>query len=351
MGKKLKIQKKNSSETTPKTIDFSSLIKRTKEKLAKQNFPDITLNTIKFDINPSESDLDKQYFKKYKSYLHEEFNFKIIKMFFNYIASSKVINPTVKDNRPFLIDFLKIITNLLMNEIDLSAMAYLLEEKVKWIKENETDIMWNHLYNVCLRAKQITSSNETFELLINILDKKNPGFKAFYKKWIDLKQCKEGLKINFINEKYNELIKLDYLNQNNSRFINYNEAVNKILEFSQKPPKKTAKKKKKKITNKQENNNIYDINNTNNEFSIYNSVNQVSQLLEPNLSFHNPVSPLTLVKNNSNENLELNMQRSNNNLASSRNFNNYYNNNYFNLNMGRNDSGISFNSSFNEQNN
>ena len=255
MVKKLKTQKnKSSAETGEKTIDFSSLIDQTNKKLSKQNFADISVNTVNFDINPTSSDLEKKYQKKYATYLHEEFNFKIIKMFFNYIASSKVINPTVKDNRPFLIDFLKIITNLLMNEIDISVMSFLLEKKVKWLGQNETNLMWNHLYNVCLRAKQMTSDD--FDDLINILDSQNQGFKINYDKWVKIKNCGEDLKIDEINSEYNDLIKFNYLNQSKSMFINYNEVVNKILDFSEKPNKeeKKTRKKSKDINNDNINN-------------------------------------------------------------------------------------------------
>ena len=69
-----------------------------------------------------------------------------------------------------------------MNEIDISAMVFLLENKVKWIGENETDLMWNHLYNLCLSAKNITSSKDIFDILINILNTKNPGYFAYFNK-------------------------------------------------------------------------------------------------------------------------------------------------------------------------
>jgi hypothetical protein len=350
MGKKLKTQKKANNDSTPKSIDFSSLINQSQEKLSHQNFPAISLNTVKFNINPSGSDLEKKYHKKYTTYFHEEFNSKIIKMYFNYISSSKIINQTVKDNRPFLIDFLKIITNLLMNEIELSAMAFLLENKVKWLGPNETDLMWNHLYNVCLKAKQITSSNEIFEILINILDAQNPGFKSHYNKWVVIKNCPNDLKIDDINKVYSELMQSNYLNQNKSKFINYNEAVNQILKFSEKPVKNKKKKGRKYIGNK-EGNNIN--NNMDNVLDFPH--NQNSIFLEPNYP-----SNLNISKNASNENFELNFQKSifNNNLGlSNRNFSTYYMNNinnipnYSNLNLMKNDSGRSFNSLINDQNN
>ena len=349
MGKKLKNQKKTNSDSTPKTIDFSSLINQSQEKLSHQNFLSISLNSVKFNINPSGSDLEKKYHKKYISYFHEEFNSKIIKMYFNYISSSKIINHTVKDNRPFLIDFLKIITNLLMNEIDLSAMAFLLENKVKWLGPNETDLMWNHLYNVCLKAKQITSSDEIFEILINILETQNPGFKSCYNKWVVLKNCPNDLKIDDINKVYSELMQSNYLSQNKSKFINYNEAVNKILEFSEKPVKNKKKKGRKNIGNKEGNKD----NNTDNILEF--PRNPPSIFFDPNYP-----SNLIVSKTASNENFDLNFQRTsifNNNFGlSNRNFNNYYNNfgnipNYANLNMMKNDSGRSIGSFINDQNN
>ena len=349
MGKKLKNQKKTNSDSTPKTIDFSSLINQSQEKLSHQNFLSISLNSVKFNINPSGSDLEKKYHKKYILYFHEEFNSKIIKMYFNYISSSKIINHTVKDNRPFLIDFLKIITNLLMNEIDLSAMAFLLENKVKWLGPNETDLMWNHLYNVCLKAKQITSSDEIFEILINILETQNPGFKSCYNKWVVLKNCPNDLKIDDINKVYSELMQSNYLSQNKSKFINYNEAVNKILEFSEKPVKNKKKKGRKNIGNKEGNKD----NNTDNILEF--PPNPPSIFFDPNYP-----SNLIVSKTASNENFDLNFQRTsifNNNFGlSNRNFNNYYNNfgnipNYANLNMMKNDSGRSIGSFINDQNN
>lgn len=366
MGKKLKAQKKTSPETAPKTINFSALIKQTNEKLSNQNFPDISLNTVKFDINPASSELEKKYNKLYISYLHDEFNFKIIKMYFNYISSSKAINPTVKDNRPFLIDFLKIITNLLMNEIDLSTMAYLLEQKVKWIKENETDLMWNHLYNVCLKAKQITSSSETFDLLINILDNKNPGFKSYYNKWLVLKKCPDKIDINLINEEYNTLMKSNYLNQNNCRFINYNEIVNKILEFSEKPVKEdknSKKRNKRKLQNIINNEGFAPYGN-----NIINPGNNPDHLgNQPSLNFNPGAFPfdggeglnlgLGLPKQGSVDkfpplNIPKNNQFSNPGFGqSSRNFDYYYSGNYFNLNLSKKDSSRSFMSSLNDPNN
>ena len=343
MVKKLKTQKnKSSAEAGEKTIDFSSLIDQTNKKLSKQNFADISVNTVNFDINPTSSDLEKKYHKKYATYLHEEFNFKIIKMFFNYISSSKIMPQEVKNNQPFIIDFLKIITNLLMNEIDISTMAYLIENHVKWLDQNETDLIWNHLYNVCLKTKQITSDNEVYDLLQNILNMKNKGFISYYNKWLKIKKVPDDVNIASINEMYNELMKSNYVNQNRSKFINYNEAVDKILKFSEKQ-KKVLKPKARKLEKLDELN----LNQGNNNNSGLNIAGQFPPMLslDKNNSFNQEGSM------NFNPNSQLDIQRNNNILSLSRNGSNYLNTGYFALNMMKVDSGKSFMSSINEQNN
>jgi hypothetical protein len=263
-------------------------------------------------------------------------------MFFNYISKSEIINLSVKDNRPFLTDFLKIITNLLMNEIDISVMSFLLEKKVKWLGQNETNLMWNHLYNVCLRAKQMTSDD--FDDLINILDSQNQGFKINYDKWVKIKNCGEDLKIDEINSEYNDLIKFNYLNQSKSMFINYNEVVNKILDFSEKPNKEEKKTRKKSK----------DINNDNINNDKLNNINQLSpgQIPPPQIEFYQP-GGLSLSPAGSNENFLLNNQTYINNYFSlSRNFIGYNNSNYFsNLNLVRGDSNRSYNSNLIDPNN
>ena len=343
MVKKLKTQKnKSSAETGEKTIDFSSLIDQTNKKLSKQNFADISVNTVNFDINPTSSDLEKKYQKKYATYLHEEFNFKIIKMFFNYISSSKIMPQEVKNNQPFIIDFLKIITNLLMNEIDISTMAYLIENHVKWLDQNETDLIWNHLYNVCLKTKQITSDNEIYDLLQNILNMKNKGFISYYNKWLKIKKVPDDVNIASINEMYNELMKSNYVNQNRSKFINYNEAVDKILKFSEKQ-KKVLKPKARKLEKLDELN----LNQGNNNNSGLNIAGQ----FPPMLSLDKNNSFIKEESMNFNPNSQLDIQRNNNILSLSRNGSNYLNTGYFALNMMKVDSGKSFMSSINEQNN
>jgi hypothetical protein len=350
MVKKLKTQKnKSSAETGEKIIDFSSLIDQTNKKLSKQTFADISVNTVNFDINPTSSDLEKKYQKKYITYLHEEFNFKIVKMFFNYISFSKIIPQSVKDNRPFIVDFLKIITNLLMNELDISTMAYLIENQVKWLGQDETDLIWNHLYNVCLKTKQITSDNDISALLLNILDMKNKGFLKYYNNWIKVKKVPNDVDIKIINEMYNELMKSNYLNQNMSKFINYNEAVDKILKFSEKQ-KKEVKPKVRRIEKKIHTNAGTfnpNINTINQDSSIFQKGPFMSMYDDRNLSIQHDGSNSDFQNYDYNGSLE--MPKNNQNLLLSKTNSNYFTK-ILQLNLMKADSGRSFASSINEQN-
>ena len=269
MGKKLKILKnKESQENQKKSIDFSELLEKSELKVSQTNLENINLDPIKW-IKPektsSSKDLENNYNKYYIEYMREQFNFKIIKMFFNFIFTSKCIPIKAKDNRHFIKNFLKIIKNLLMNEIELATMAYILEEKMKWVQNQETDEIWYHIYYICLKSKELTSNDDIFNLLMDILDFNNKGFKNNYNEWNEneySKKCNDkDISIIQINQMYKTLMISNDLNQNQGKFINYNEVVNKIMEYSEKKTKykneKKVKNDKEKIDkNKSNNNNI-----------------------------------------------------------------------------------------------
>ena len=97
----------------------------------------------------------KKYFKDVVDELeikYEEFNSNIITMFFNYISSTTIIPNSFKNNRYFLKEFLKIIVDLLINEIDFATTA-LIFDYLGWIKEGEDP--WLYIYFICLNAKSI----------------------------------------------------------------------------------------------------------------------------------------------------------------------------------------------------
>ena len=164
--------------------------------------------------------------------MKEEFNIKIISMFFNYISSTKVIPSTFKNNMYFLKELLKIIIDLLINEIDLITITLIIDS-LGWIKEGSDP--WVYLYNVCMCAKQKSSSDNSFSILLQILNQKNKGFEDSYNQWVN--NIKNKKKLNAIdiiktNERFKELIKPIHLNENLKKFIDYNEIANKIISLS-----------------------------------------------------------------------------------------------------------------------
>ena len=239
MVKKVNMSKKQKESINDgknkKNKNLTGLFKQTKQKIIKKINDDIgNINTtILFKINLSnQSEYEKEYQKRYSYYLKEEFNSNIITMFFNYISISKVIPVSFKNNRYFIKEFLKIITDLLINEIDFATIA-LIFDYLGWIKEGEDP--WLYIYFICLCGKRISSSDGSYNTLLKILDSNNKGFIDRFKKWSNNSHNEKKFKqIDIIktNQKYRELMKHRNVFENNQRFINYNELVNKIVSTS-----------------------------------------------------------------------------------------------------------------------
>ena len=350
MGKKLKILKnKESQENQKKSIDFSELLEKSELKVSQTNLENINLDPIKWikqEKTSSSKDLENNYNKYYIEYMREQFNFKIIKMFFNFIFTSKCIPIKAKDNRHFIKNFLKIIKNLLMNEIELATMAYILEEKMKWVQNQETDEIWYHIYYICLKSKELTSNDDIFNLLMDILDFNNKGFKNNYNEWNEneySKKCNDkDISIIQINQMYKTLMISNDLNQNQGKFINYNEVVNKIMEYSVKTTKYTNEKKvkndKEKIDKNKSNNNN---NNPGNVLSTFFPPHSSLDPFNNESSYFNPSNTRMIFNDNNNQ---LNISRSPSNI----NYNSNNNNSSMNL-MPQNSSHSIFGMFFHDQ--
>ena len=211
-----------------KNLDLSFLINRKNQKLLYKS--DNAFNkgniTIKFNINNAHS-LDKYekiYYQKYLDYINKELNSKVISMLFNYIRSSSVIPNSLKKNCFFITKFLKIIKILLLNEIELVIMTLILDNIGLMI-----DDLDRNLYYINLAAKYKASSD--YKILLNILNKNNFEFSANFKQWLnnsDIQKILQNLNIININKRFNELRQPFYLDDNQKKFINYNEIANII---------------------------------------------------------------------------------------------------------------------------
>ena len=265
MGKKIKKQKENNKNKNKKNLNLNiSLITRTiKQKLESKNKNDLpTANTsIRFRINENlvnQEEFEKQYYKKYLYFIKEEFNHKVIIMFFNYLSSSTVIPIAFKNNRYFIKDFLKIIIDLLMNEIELVTVT-LIFDAMGWIREG-TD-PWRYIYYICLLAKkQLSSPNDNiFSNILQILDKNNTGFQDSFFNWEKNIKGLQKIGISETNKRFRELLKPIYLNESHHKYIDYNEIVNKILLMSNKKDIDILGQKNEINPKKQNENNNNDI--------------------------------------------------------------------------------------------
>ena len=238
MVKRFKNQK-NEKETKQykQYLNISSIIKGTKYKIIPKNkntMPKIN-STILFKIeeNPlKQIDFEAEYYKRYLFYIKEEFNSKIITMFFNYISFTNIIPNSFKNNRYFLKEFFKIIVELLINEIDLVIIT-LIFDVMGWIKEGSDP--WIYIYYICLYAKHKSSSDNSFIIMKKILDKNNIGFENGYNNWVNNTSNKKKLeKVDVIktNERFEELMKPIYLKEKHKKYINYNEIVNQIISMT-----------------------------------------------------------------------------------------------------------------------
>ena len=274
----MKNQKKTKeSEQKKEYYNLSSLTNKARLRLlSKKNSNFASINTtVKFNINSNplkQDEFEKEYYKRYLFYIKEEFNSAIITMFFNYISSTAIIPNSFKNNRYFLKEFLKIIIDLLINELDLVTITIIFDN-MGWIAQGEDP--WTYIYYICLSGKEKASSEKSFSILTQILEKNNSGFNESYKNWannINNKTKLDKVEILKVNERFRELMKPIYLNENQKKFINYNEIVNKIVTMT-----KQKEKEKENIAPKEQVNLPSNINNTNTSCVLINPQNSKMQ--------------------------------------------------------------------------
>lgn len=214
-------------------LDLSLLNYKKKQKISSTLDSDIKMYNIniKFNINinpPLPYKIRRRYYKRYLKYKYEKLNSNIISMFFIYISSSNIIPLSLKNNHDFLSQFLRIIKNLLINEIELVIIS-LIFDKIGWV-EDEIE-PWTHIYYICLAAKKISSSDQLIFILLQILDKNNFGFLINFNRWMNnsnIKEILQNIKICNINERFREFRHPNYLDEKQKKFINYNEIAIKI---------------------------------------------------------------------------------------------------------------------------
>ena len=219
-------------------------------------------NTVSFPIK-----FDKVYRTKYRYYINEELNSELLLMLFKYINISDIISISIKNNIYFIKEFIYIMYNLLIDNVDFVIITLILD-KIGWVNEGQEP--WKHIFYICLTVKIMTSTDSYFLKSRNKINKLNKKFLQNYRKWkknFNIDIIIKNIKLTNINKRYKEFKHHIYLNQYYKKYINYNEIAKEISKI---PLISRAKKKVNlNILNTINSNSNSNINNENNENSNY----------------------------------------------------------------------------------
>ena len=219
-------------------------------------------NLISFELitKPSSNPLN-EYNRLYSKYMTETFNINIIKLVNKIIKTSKTLPKELNNNYQIQKFLLKSIKELMLNENEIIYLSIFFDN-FGW-KNKNLNILESFLI-IGLSVKKYL--NENTEIIENYLSK---NYSNFMKKFSDFVNSQINFKNNLtiqpriVNERFNELNKVfnSYCKVN---YIDYNNAVDKILQMSL--PYNEGIKIKNNFESNQKNNNekiIFETNNFN----------------------------------------------------------------------------------------
>ena len=259
-------------------------------------------NLISFELitKPSSNPLN-EYNRLYSKYMTETFNINIIKLVNKIIKTSKTLPKELNNNYQIQKFLLKSIKELMLNENEIIYLSIFFDN-FGW-KNKNLNILESFLM-IGLSVKKYL--NENTEIIENYLSK---NYSNFMKKFSDFVNSQINFKNNLtiqpriVNERFNELNKVfnSYCKVN---YIDYNNAVDKILQMSLpynegiKIKNSEQKNNEKIIFENFEENNIKNNNNNNNNNNNENNNNNNNE---------------NNIKNNNNENNNNNNNENNEN--------------------------------------
>ena len=182
----------------------------------------------------SNEEEEKLYNIKYRKYLSEEFNSKIVNMIIVYLNKNKTLPLIYKIEPDFIFKFINLLKHLLMNEFEISYFTILLD-KIGWGWQNVEKWTYFCILGIC--TKKLCGREDDSSLLINLISRNCPEFMDYYTNWVcdeeieNIIQEKE-MNVKIINERLRQLNRPinTYCRKN---FINYNGIVDKIIKLSQ----------------------------------------------------------------------------------------------------------------------
>ena len=310
-----------SSNENNQTINQNLDIKKFSEKVDKE----LTHNLVN---SPSKNQSKKKktakdmYNDLYNNYTKNQLNINLISMINQLINTSKTLPNEMKLQYGLNELLLKVVKELMMNDLEIVYLSLYLDV-FGWSNENY-DIFENFIITG-LSVKKFL--NEDIDIIENYINEKYKDIKNKFNNWIN-SQSKNKQKFSIsprmVNQR-NNLLKKPYNSFCRNNYIDYNDAVDKILKLSLSYNEINKKNKSKK-------NNEVDFQNTtnNNEISDFKENENKFLLLDNNYNNGNNI-------NSPNSNMDIKRKDSDSVIS-----NNLYQNN-MDLNLTKQRSNVSFN--------
>ena len=310
-----------SSNENNQTINQNLDIKKFSEKVDKE----LTHNLVN---SPSKNQSKKKktakdmYNDLYNNYTKNQLNINLISMINQLINTSKTLPNEMKLQYGLNELLLKVVKELMMNDLEIVYLSLYLDV-FGWSNENY-DIFENFIITG-LSVKKFL--NEDIDIIENYINEKYKDMKNKFNNWIN-SQSKNKQKFSIsprmVNQRNNLLKKL-YNSFCRNNYIDYNDAVDKILKLSLSYNEINKQNRSKK-------NNEVDFQNTtnNNEISDFKENENKFLLLDNNYNNGNNI-------NSPNSNMDIKRKDSDSVIS-----NNLYQNN-MDLNLTKQRSNVSFN--------
>ena len=169
------------------------------------------------------------YINIYSTYITEIYNNEIISMINRLCETSKTLPEDLRNHYPLHSLLIKVTKELMLNELEIVYLS-LYFDNFGW-KNINLDIMDNFIITALSVKKFLNSDTNLIE---NYLNENYPGIIQKYYIWFkNQKELKQNLTLSprLINERFS-LLKKSYNTYCKVNYIDYNNAVDKILQMS-----------------------------------------------------------------------------------------------------------------------
>ena len=241
-----------------KVASFLNELKEEFDIISKISNKDIDINNSSID----KEDFEKIYHYKYTKYIIYEFNNTIVNMIILYINKINSFPKKYKNEPNFTYNMISLFKYLLMNEIEVALFTILIDN-IGW--KYEYIDHWLYFNMLAILTKKLCGKENDFELLFNMLSRKNKHFIDDYSSFINDEKIiftikSSNVSLKSINKRYLQLTRPvnSYCRKN---IINYQDIIDKIVKLSQPYSKEFSEDKKK--DNNYKHNEIHKLNNIN----------------------------------------------------------------------------------------